>query len=339
MKTTCTYQFVFSLWLLVIMATTVAGSQELTGTRPGVEGQKLTISGTLFLLDVSKIEGADQSFTADVFMMLQWRDERLASATEGVRRLPLKSVWDPRVQIINQRRIWKSFPEEVDVSPDGTVIYRQRYYGQFASALDLHDFPLDRHRFGVQLVVPGYGPQEIEFVLNTEGFGEGRSPHMTVPDWSVGPFELRAAPYAVIPGGREIAGLEGTFEAHRHLGFYVGKAFVSVAIIVFMSWVVFWLGPEHVGPRLSVAVTSMLTLIAYRFLLGQSLPPVSYLTRLDYFLLGTTILVFVALIQVAATSSMNAGDRADRAISMNRLSRWLFPTAFVLLIVWSFWIV
>jgi hypothetical protein len=337
MKTTCTYRSVFFLWLLIAATTTIAGSQELAGTRPGGNGQPLTISGTLFLLDVSKIDGADQSFTADVFMMLQWRDERLASPTESIRRLPLDNVWNPRVQIINQRRIWKTFPEEVDVSPDGTVTYRQRYYGQFASALDLHNFPLDHHRFGLQLVVPGYGPKEIEFVLNTEGFGEGRSPQMTVPDWSVGPFELRTAPYAVIPGGREIAGLEGAFEARRHLGFYVGKAFVSVAIIVFMSWVVFWLGPEHVGPRLSVAVTSMLTLVAYRFLLGQSLPPVSYLTRLDYFLLGATILVFVALIQVALTSTTEESDPTARAIAVNRISRWVFPAAFALLIVWSFW--
>jgi hypothetical protein len=161
---------------------------------------------------------------------------------------------------------------------------------------------------------------------------------MTVPDWSVGPFEFRAAPYAVIPGGREIAGMEGAFEARRHLGFYIGKAFVSVAIIVFMSWVVFWLGPEHVGPRLSVAVTSMLTLVAYRFLLGQSLPPVSYLTRLDYFLLGATILVFVALMQVAGTSAMHSKDRAERAVAINRLSRWVFPVAFALLIVASFWL-
>ena len=315
-------------------AATVTGSEELTGTRPGVEGQPLTISGTLFLLDVSKIDGADQSFTADVFMMLQWRDERLASAAKGMRRLPLKSVWEPRVQIINQRRIWKTFPEEVDVSPDGVVVYRQRYYGQFASALDLRDFPLDRHRFELQLVVPGYGPEEIEIVPNIEDFGDGRSPEMTVPDWSVGPFELRTAPYAVIPGGREISGLEGAFEARRHLGFYIGKAFVSVAIIVFMSWVVFWLGPQHVGPRLSVSVTSMLTLVAYRFLLGQSLPPVSYLTRLDYFLLGATILVFVALIQVALTSAMSE----RRAASINRNSRWGFPVVFVILIAWSFWL-
>ena len=81
----------------------------------------------------------------------------------------------------------------------------------------------------------------------------------------------------------------------------------------------------------------MLTLVAYRFLLGQSLPPVSYLTRLDYFLLGATILVFVALMQVAATSAMHSKDRADRAIAINRISRWAFPVAFLLLIAGSLW--
>ena len=208
-----------------MVAATITASEELTGTRPGVDGQPLTVEGTLFLLDVSKIDGADQSFTADVFMMLRWRDERLASETEGVRRLPVGSIWNPQVQIINQRRIWKTFPESVDVAPDGTVVYRQRYYGQFASPLDLRDFPRDHHRFGLQVVIPGYGPEEIVFVPNTEDLEIGRSPEMTVPDWSIGQFELRTAPFAVIPGGREIAGLEGVFEAHRHLGFYVGKAF------------------------------------------------------------------------------------------------------------------
>jgi hypothetical protein len=331
------------LSLLLISTMTVAAaaadSTELAGTRPGPEGRPLTMNGTLFLLDVSKIDGADQSFTADIFMMLQWKDERLASETNGLRRVPLDSVWNPRIQIINQRRIWKTFPEEVDVLPDGTVTYRQRYYGTFSSPLDLHDFPLDHHTFRLQLVIPGHSPEEIEFVPSTLDFGEGRSPEMTIPDWSVGEFQIRTAPWAIIPGGRQIAGLEGVFEARRHLGFYIGKAFVSVAIIVFMSWVVFWIGTEHVGPRLSVAVTSMLTLVAYRFLLGQKLPPVSYLTRLDYFLLGSTILVFVALMQVALTGAMNEEGRADKAKAVNRCSRWAFPVAYGALLVWSFWVV
>ena len=288
---------------------------------------------------MSKIDGADQSFTADVFMMLQWKDERLASDTDGLRRVPLDSVWNPRIQIINQRRVWKTFDEVVDITADGTVTYRQRYYGQFSAPLDLHDFPLDHHLFRLQVVIPSFSPDEIEFLPISEGFGEGRSPEMTIPDWSIGAFQTRTAPWAIFPGGREIAGLEGVFEARRHLGFYIGKAFVSVAIIVFMSWVVFWIGAEHVGPRLSVAVTSMLTLVAYRFLLGQKLPPVSYLTRLDYFLLGSTILVFVALIQVALTGTMNGKGRADRAQTVNRISRLTFPVAFAALLVWSFWVV
>lgn len=324
--------------MVLTTATISFGQGEIAGTRPGPDDRPLEITATIFLLDVSKINGAEQSFTADVFMLLQWRDARLATSNEGMRRMPLDSIWNPRVQIINQRRIWKTFPDEVDVDRDGVVTSRQRYYGEFSSPLDLHDFPLDRHLFSLQLVVPGYGPEEVIFVPGGERLGAGRSPEMTIPDWSIGPFEIRCEPFAVVPGGRPIAGLEGVFEARRHIGFYVGKAFVSVAIIVFMSWVVFWIGAEHLGPRLSVAVTSMLTLVAYRFLLGQSLPPVSYLTRLDYFLLGATILVFIALMQVALTSAMSEGGRAGLAMTVNRTSRWLFPSVFAALVVVSFWL-
>jgi hypothetical protein len=319
------------IWVSLVFAP-AAGADETAGTPPWPDEGPLVVRGTLFLLDVSKIDGANQSFTADIFMLLQWRDVRLASSAEGLRRVKLDSIWNPRVQIINQRRIWKNFPESADISPDGTVVSRQRYYGQFASPLDLRDFPLDQHQFSVQIVVPGYAPEEVQLAVNVVGFERFRSLEMSIPDWTIGEFELREQPWSIVPGGRQIAGLEGTFTAKRHLGFYVGKAFVSVAIIVFMSWVVFWLSASNVGPRLSVSVTSMLTLIAYRFLLGQSLPPVSYLTRLDYFLLGATIIVFIALIQVAATSSMTE----KRAASINRHSRWVFPTAFVVLLIAAF---
>jgi hypothetical protein len=325
------------LWASILFTPTV-GAADFAGIPPRPDNEPLVVHGALVLLDVSKIDGADQSFTADLFMLLQWRDARLASSAEGTRQAPLSSVWNPRVQIINQRRIWKTFPESVDITPDGTVTYRQRFYGQFASPLDLHDFPLDEHEFSIQLVVPGYAPEEIQIVSNGEGFESFRLPEMTIPDWTVSDFDVQSAAWSIVPEGRQLSGLKGTFNARRHLGFYVGKAFVSVAIIVFMSWVVFWISPEHVGPRLSVAVTSMLTLVAYRFLLGQGLPPVSYLTRLDYFLLGSTILVFIALIQVALTSAMDGEGDRSRGVAINRLSRWVFPTFFLALFAGLFWV-
>jgi hypothetical protein len=111
---TCINPPLFVVLVFALIVASAAGSEELAGTRPGPVDQPLTIKSTLFLLDVSKIDGANQSFTADVFMMLQWQDRRLATPEGGVRRLPLASVWNPRVQIINQRRVWKTFPEQCD---------------------------------------------------------------------------------------------------------------------------------------------------------------------------------------------------------------------------------
>ena len=338
MKTKITLRWILLPLVLTIGLGAAPSAAEVNGARPGVDGQPLTIHGAIVLLDVSKIDGANQNFTGNVFLMLSWRDERLASDISGHRRLVLDQIWNPRIQIVNQQFVRTTFDDVADVAPDGTVTFRQRYNGTFASKMDLRSFPLDRHSFKIQVVAPGYGPDEIHFVPVTEGNGQGRVSQLTVPDFDIGPFEVTAAPFEVTPGGRQVAGLLGTFTGTRKLGYFVGKAFVSVAIIVFMSWVVFWISPENIGPRLSVSVTSMLTLIAYRFLLGQSLPPVSYLTRLDYFLLGCTLLVFAALVEVAATGAMTSRGVEAKAQNVNRRSRWAFPVTFVVLTVATFWV-
>jgi hypothetical protein len=326
--------------VLLMLSTLVAGLMSasepagFTGSRPHPEGQPTEIQVAVYLIDVSHIDGARQEFTADVFLLLSWNDPRLADGAAEVRRFPVDEVWNPRIQILNRRNVSIGFPELVDVEPDGTVTLRQRYFGQYAAPLDLREFPLDRHTFAIRLVVPGYSPDEVELTMD-QRFSGGPPPRYSIPDWSLSPTRFRLEPFAVIPGGPRIAGMAALFDARRHLGFYVGKAFVSVAIIVFMSWIVFWIDPQHVAPRISVAVTSMLTLVAYRFLLGQGLPAVSYLTRLDYFLLGTTILVFLSLIQVAWTSAMFGRGQAEEARRIDRWSRWFFPSVFCVLIVIS----
>ena len=72
----------------------------------------------------------------------------------------------------------------------------------------------------------------------------------------------------------------------------------------------------------------MLTLIAYRFLLSQTLPRLSYLTRMDYFLIGATLLVLLAVIQVAATTRAEDRDHGRKATSINTHSKWFFPAVF-----------
>jgi hypothetical protein len=305
--------------------------------RPQAESGPTRVEVTLYLIDLTAVDGATQSFTADLFVVARWIDPRLASPDGRLRRFDLEDIWSPRLLIVNQRAVRTGFPDTADVTPDGTVTARQRYFGQFSAPLDLHDFPMDRHTIRFVLAAPGYPPDEVELVAPVGDAAIGRAQNLSIVDWTVGPFTSLTRPYEIGRSGQSIAGFVGELEVDRKLGFYVSKAFVSVAIIVAMSWAVFWLDPKHVPARLSVSVTAMLTLIAYRFLLGQVLPPLSYLTRMDHFLLGSTLLVLLGLIEVIASTHLHGTDRPERALSLNRISRVAFALAFALLLVASFW--
>ena len=340
MKLTISLSFMLSVVAIAVAVTATALATEtvtIDADRPDAESGPTRVEVFLYLIDLTKIDGASQSFTADLFVVTRWNDPRLASADGRARRLDLDDVWNPRIQIVNQRAVSMGFPNLVDVDPDGTVTARQRYFGDFSSRLDLHDFPLDRHTIGFTLVTPGYTSNEIELVAPAQDGVEARALQLSIVDWSVGPLTSRTADYEIGAGGRSIAGFVGELEVARKLGFYVSKAFLSVAIIVVMSWVVFWLDPKHVPSRLSVSVTAMLTLIAYRFLLGQVLPPLSYLTRMDHFLLGSTIILLLVLVEVVVSTYLHGTDRPQRALALDRASRWVFPIAFAALSVVVFW--
>jgi ABC-type multidrug transport system fused ATPase/permease subunit len=111
---------------------------------------------------------------------------------------------------------------------------------------------------------------------------------------------------------------------------------IVLLLIVAMSWLVFWIDPEMAGPQISVAVTSMLTLIAYRFMVAGMLPRISYLTRMDVFTTASTVLVFLTLLEAVGTVTFAKRGHHQGAMAVDRVSRWGFPLAYALTFVWAF---
>jgi hypothetical protein len=93
------------------------------------------------------------------------------------------------------------------------------------------------------------------------------------------------------------------------------------------------MSPQELGPRQGIAVTAILTIIAYRFVLANQLPRVPYLTRFDYLLLGSTTLVFLALVQVVAAHAMLRSAHPERSRKLDLWARGIFPALFVILVV------
>jgi len=327
-----------SLLLVVLLACAAAASgvraAEADLSRPGAGGPPTPVRVNLYLAGLYEISGADQTFLADVVVQAEWQDPRLAGDWSGLRGMDLDKIWSPRLQLVNQRGVSASLPQRVEVDSSGQVRYRQRWWGRFSARLDLRDFPLDRHQFDVQVISMGYSRDEIDLIPSPER--SGRAPRLSVTDWEVGPARIEAADFEPGPGLKRQAGVHLAWECSRYFAYYAVQVILPLILIVLMGWTALWVEPSVVTTRMSVAVTTMLTLIAYRFALGRLVPNLTYLTRFDYFMLGSTIMIFLMLLAVAASAYLVGTDRRPLAL---RIDRWLRPGfcvlfAAVLLLSW-----
>ena len=91
--------------------------------------------------------------------------------------------------------------------------------------------------------------------------------------------------------------------------------------------------PASINPRISVSVTSMLTLIAHRFVIKGELPKLPYLTTMDYFLLGSTLMVLLGLIEVVIVHRVGSRGDEAKSLRLNRFFRWSYPLPFLALLV------
>ena len=147
--------------------------------RPNPSQGPTPVKFLVYVLNISKVDDSGQNFTANVFLRLRWKDPRLENPNGPIRRVPLEKVWNPQVLIANQLgRVARALPEMVQVQPDGTVIYIQRFTGKFSQELMLANFPTDTHSFAIQFVASGHRVQELTFqpehLKNIRGGGNGR---------------------------------------------------------------------------------------------------------------------------------------------------------------------
>ena len=296
----------------------------------GDEAVELNVA--IHLLDLLRIDDAEQSAFVDFALWVSWHDESLASPGTPARFFRTNQIWVPNLQVMNSLTLTNRRVDVVEVDENGNAYYRRRLVGTISVPRDLTDFPVDEHRLQLSVVAAGMN-RDVEVVIDERLTGQMES--FSIQEWDVGPGRAEVSEFAA--AGESFPMLSYEWEVRRKLGYYIWKVIIPLAMVVMMSWVVFWLDPKQAGPQIGIAATSILTLIAYRFTLGFLVPRLSYLTRLDFFITGASMLVFAALLEALATVSL-AEERPALARRIDLTSRWLFPLAFVVVTVVSFWV-
>jgi hypothetical protein len=300
--------------------------------RPSPADVPTVVSVGLFLLDLFEIDDHDQSVSMDMLWSLRWHDPRLA-AFAGC-RFPIGAVWFPDLHLLNAGSFRWDETKLVDVGEGGEVRYRLRFQGSLQSPHSLEAFPFDRRTIRVEVGSLRTNVDELELRVDQDVSGERQS--LAVPNWTVEPGRRRVERHFEPALRDTFSTYYFELQAHRHAGYFVWKVIVLLSLIVVMSFGVFWIDPEQPEPQVALAAMSVLAIVAFHFALNDLVPHVSYLTRLDEFILGSSLLVFLSLIQAVTTTHLASTGRSRSARSLDQASRWAFPVAFIVVLVVAF---
>lgn len=308
-----------------------AGIKATSIIRPGPQDQRVNVAVGLYVVDVIAIDDVAQAFTAHFLVEMAWRDERLTAEILRACKLNAKDIWHPVIAFPERRQLEK-LNENLTFGDDHQVILRQRFMGQFAARFDLRDFPQDTQTLRIRIPAVAETLDSVRFEVAEDAVG--RSETFSVAGWELDDGAVSVGTFAVAFRDVELQSVDYTIEARRHVGYYMWKVVVPMILIVLMAWVVFWIDPAEMRPRIGVSTASVLTLIAFQLSLGYLLPRISYLTRMDLFLMGATALVFLGLAETVITGALAAKGRTELTRRIYVQTRWVFVSILAALILW-----
>ena len=107
--------------------------------------------------------------------------------------------------------------------------------------------------------------------------------------------------------------LTATFEFKRRVGYYLLQVYLPSAILVMLSWIAFWMDKRDTGNRLTVGVTTILTIMFLLSYGNSSVPKMSYVKAMDIYLLSSFAFIFFSLIESVLCWRFDSGQKKENS--------------------------
>uniref|UniRef100_A0A1I7XA14 Neur_chan_memb domain-containing protein n=1 Tax=Heterorhabditis bacteriophora TaxID=37862 RepID=A0A1I7XA14_HETBA len=105
------------------------------------------------------------------------------------------------------------------------------------------------------------------------------------------------------------------YECIQFFSYYLVQAYIPSTLLVIVSWVSFWLDRSAVPARVTLGVTTLLTMTTQAASINNSLPAVSYVKAIDIWIGICLSFIFAAVLEFAWVSfvgSMLESEKAKR---------------------------
>ena len=329
-----------TLCLLAVILTSAmeSMSEEMPAERfltPPSEQGPANVNVWFDLHDINEIGDEEETFGFNGVLRLTWKDPRQAfnSASAGVREKiyqgafqtdEISPAWFPQVYLANEGGNYEIDAVTLRVSPDGTSVLTSSINAIAKTNLSMRRFPFDTQTLKAVFRIPGFTSEEMVFTAE----GAEHDPQLQISQW-----DLEDVAISTEPGPSP--GFVLNARVSRDPVFTLRLVGLPLALIVVLSWSVFWMERSSLGDRISVSFVGILTAVAYQIVVGDLLPHVSYITLTHAFLNFSSFIMCATVVINLYVGACDRKGKTELGDIIDRRCRWIFPLAYFGLLLLS----
>ena len=304
-------------------------------TPPLQDGKPVDVAVGLHIINIASIDEVLEQFEIDGYVVARWKDPRLVYEPSGPgdqkREYQRSQIWVPFLEMVNGVTPHDRYDVSVAGDPAGSVNYVELFHALLSSKFQLRRFPFDSQELLVIIHPFLRQSNEVMFSIypNDVWATEEFTQYSSLAQWNLVSLQPSASA-SHLYGKRVSPEVRFTITVERRYNFYLWKVFLPLLLMVLLSWAVFWVEPRDLSNQVQIAITTILTVIAFAFAISATMPRVPYLTYIDAFFLTCYVFVFISIVELMIVHLTYRRERAsDLGMRIQRTSRWAVPAVFV----------
>nr|XP_056712405.1 gamma-aminobutyric acid receptor subunit rho-2-like [Euleptes europaea] len=278
--------------------------------RPAFGGPAIPVGVDVQVESLDTISEVDMDFTMTLYLRHYWKDERLAFPSHTNKSMTfdgrlVKKIWVPDVFFVHSKRsfIHDTTTENImlRVYPDGHVLYSMRITVTAMCNMDFSRFPLDSQTCSLELESYAYTDEDLMLYWKNGNESLKTDEKISLSQFLIQKFHTtsRLAFYSSTGWYNR---LYISFTLRRHIFFFLLQTYFPATLMVMLSWVSFWIDRRAVPARVSLGITTVLTMSTIITGVNASMPRVSYIKAVDIYLYVSFLFVFLSVIEYAAVN-------------------------------------
>ncbi|MGH8046021.1 MAG: hypothetical protein ACREKL_02135 [Chthoniobacterales bacterium] len=302
-----------------------------------------------FLLDVTTVNGAEETFGASLYFDIKWRDSRMAFDAKafGADRVlyvdasadeQLDNMWSPAVMPSNMAGDPQVSARSLTIYSNGKIEYEVRLSANFASPMALSQFPFDRQELSVQLESFLWTADQVQLVAVENP--KHVSQDLLINGWRL---DAKNPVTSKVDNEKYVTGdgysrFTSTIHVERNPWFYIWSIIFPLVLVTFFAILCFFWDQETLTERVAQVLTCLLTVTAQSFAVSGDLPKISYFTKIDYAFLLTYIVLLIVAVESIFAKFLNERNHslADR---IDYRAAKLVSIAYIVGMVVVFWVI